>query len=184
MPFVDRLLRPVSPDIHVKQDGARNWILQEDLIYMGGQGDVWVVRAGYRTDLTSSPRVTNWLVPVSGIHSADSVLHDWLITDGIPQGLVLSVDADGIFRRVLKELGVPPVKRWLMWCGVRWGALFNSRRRAGWGKTALPVLFITLLTLCSVVIPLSFIVNALGMLVYGAAEFVATGGRKSGTIST
>jgi hypothetical protein len=80
------------------------------------------------------------------------VLHDWLIVRAIPAGFVSSRDADGIFRRVLREQGVPFVKRWLMWTGVRWGALFNPPRRAGWLRDLPLVLIWTLLAL-PVVLP-------------------------------
>ncbi|WP_414689961.1 DUF1353 domain-containing protein [Nocardioides sp.] len=39
--------------------------------------------------------------------------------------LVSPKDADGIFRRVLRKLGVGPVRRWVMYLGVRIGHGFR-----------------------------------------------------------
>ena len=66
---------------------------------------------------------------------------------GIPQNAISAVDADGLFRRSMRELGVPPVMRWLMWTGVRWGALGNPVRRKGWWRTGAGVLLLTALAL-------------------------------------
>ena len=51
------------------------------------------------------------------------MLHDWLLDKEKPP--VSRIDADGIFRRALRELGVPFLRRWIMWAAVRLG---------GWGK--------------------------------------------------
>ncbi|WP_324278231.1 hypothetical protein [Blastococcus brunescens] len=45
----------------------------------------------------------------------------------------------------MREAGVPVLRRWLMWAGVRWGALTSERRRSGWLMSAPGVLAITLL---------------------------------------
>jgi hypothetical protein len=50
-----------------------------------------------------------------------------------PSPPITSRDIDGVFRRAMKDLGVPWSKRWLGWTAVRWGALFNPRRAYGRG---------------------------------------------------
>lgn len=47
------------------------------------------------------------------------------------EGLTNSRDTDAIFRRIMRELEVPFLRRWLMWTGVRWGAMMNPARRKG-----------------------------------------------------
>lgn len=123
---------PFSSDsqIVVEQVSDRNWILLDRLLYEGK--DEWFgVPVGYVTDFASVPRITSWLIPTYGDYTPAAILHDYLLTDELPHGYVTSRDIDGIFRRVLRELGVPFTRRWMMWLGVRWGAMFNGKRRGG-----------------------------------------------------
>ncbi len=159
---------------------ARLWRLLEPVRY-AGQVDRFEVPAGYVTDFASVPRIAVWLIPTYGRYTAPAILHDYLITDYLPAGRVTSVDVDGLFRRAMREQGVPPVRRWLMWAGVRWGAAFNRRRRAGWWRTAPGVLAVTVL---AVPLAVPMLVVAGGLVLYGAVELVATGGRRKGTLST
>jgi hypothetical protein len=59
--------------------------------------------AGFRTDLATVPRVVTWLIPRFGVYTLAAILHDWLCTEGIRSGAVTSREADGIFRRVMRE---------------------------------------------------------------------------------
>jgi hypothetical protein len=63
---------------------------------------------------------------------------------------------------------VPVVRRWLMWTGVRWGALTTPVRRVGWERSAPGVLAISVLA-APVVVPPAVIVS-LALLVYGLVE--------------
>lgn len=168
-------------DIVVTPLDATRWQLLGPVCY-AGETDRFIIPENYITDWATIPRVVVWLFPRFGNHAKAAILHDYLLTDALPAGRVTSVDADGLFRRAMRELGVPPVKRWLMWAGVRWGALFNRRRRDGWWRTAPGVLAISVPALVLVLLPA--IVVGIGILLYGAAEFVATGGRRKGTLTT
>ena len=97
----------------------------------------------------------------------------WLCTVGIRAGVVTSRQADGVFRRVMREAGVPVLLRWLMWAGVRWGALADPERRPGWVLSAPGVLVISLLA-APLVLPPSLLVVP-GLLVYAAAERLVSG---------
>ncbi len=116
--------------------------------YVGAR-DAWTVPAGFRTDLTSVPRPFRWLIDVGGDHAPAAILHDYLtrrrwacgvcgrdghddpveqfthglVREGAWRAPVNRSDADGVFRRVLYELGVSAPRRWLMWAAVRvsWG---------------------------------------------------------------
>ena len=79
-----------------------------------------------------------------------------------------------MFRRVMRESGVPVLRRWLMWAGVRWGALTDERRRAGWWASAPGVLAISLVAAPLVVPPAILI--APGLVVYAVAERLAVPG--------
>lgn len=137
-------------ELSVKADGATTWLVLAPLIWTGTKGDTFVVPIGFRTDFATVPRFMHWLVLPYGAYTRAAVLHDWLLVslaewqarhsgsvvrapmDGSDdQPPANSRDCDGIFRRVMQDLGVPWFKRWIMWAAVRVGALFNSRRAYG-----------------------------------------------------
>ena len=72
-----------------------------------------------------------------------------------------SRDVDGLFRRVVREEQALDkfrgplhrtrdlVVRWLLWTGVRLGALANPNRRPGWWRDAPAVAAISALTLAA-----------------------------------
>lgn len=138
MPFKDEHLT-------VTVDGDQHWRLTVPLVYEG-ERDTFSIPAGYRTDFATVPRLVAWFVPRFGRYTRAAVLHDWLITDAIPAGRVTPVDADGLFRRVMREQGVSAPRRWVMWAGVRWGSLFGGRH-AGWLVTAPAVLAVSVAVL-------------------------------------
>ena len=166
-----------TPAVTVRSSGAEEWELLEPLVYLGNR-QRFAVPAGFRTDFATVPRVVVWLVPRWGLYTRAAVLHDWLVVEGIVTGAVTARDADGLFRRVLRESGVPVVRRWLMWCGVRWGALADPRRRRGWLLSAPGVLVITLLAAPLVLPPALLVAPAL--VAYHAAERIVSGGRDDG----
>ncbi|TYP88453.1 DUF1353 domain-containing protein [Blastococcus xanthinilyticus] len=143
------------------------WAVVEPLVYHGAR-DRFVVPAGFPTDFATVPRVVVWLVPRFGRYTAAAILHDWLCTVGIASGAVTAREADGLFRRVMRESGVPVVRRWLMWCAVRWGAFGDPVRGAGWWRSAPGVLAISLLA-APVVLPPALVITV-ALAVYGAVE--------------
>ena len=163
---------PFEPgSLTVRRVDAERWALVDDLVYVG-RWERFVVPAGFRTDFATVPRVVTWLVPRFGAYTLAAILHDWLVSEGIRRGAVSAREADGIFRRVMRESGVPVLRRWLMWAGVRWGALADPRRRAGWEASAPGVLAISVLAAPLVVPPAVVILPALA--VYGLAEWLAS----------
>jgi hypothetical protein len=131
--------------------GAGQYRTVGPTVYVGS-GDIFQIEPDFPTDLASVPRLFWGLLPPSGAYERAAVLHDWLCVHLAKRDCIVSArDADGIFRRVMREAGVGLVTRWAMWAGVRWGALFNPARRAGWWKDAPAVLAITLLELAVVV---------------------------------
>ena len=156
-----------SPPLTVRRATDQLWEVVEPQVYRGAR-DTFVVPAGFRTDFASVPRVVVWLIPRFGRYTLAAVLHDWLVTEGISGGAVSPRDADGLFRRALRELDVPPLRRWLMWCGVRWGALVNPVRRAGWWRDAPRVLALSVLAGPVVVPPALLITGSLAA--YATAE--------------
>jgi hypothetical protein len=160
-----------SPTITVRRASDELWEVLEPLVYHGNR-DTFVVPAGFLTDFASVPRVVVWLFPRVGRYTLAAVLHDWLTTVGLQTAVLDSRDADGLFRRVMAELQVPPVRRWLMWAGVRWGALVNPLRRPGWTRDAPRVLALSALAAPVVVPPV--LVISVALAVYTAVESLVT----------
>ena len=160
-----------STSVTVRRVDDRRWAVVEELVYLGRR-DRFVVPAGFLTDFATVPRVVVWLIPRFGRYTLAAILHDWLVTEGLRSGVVTSREADGIFRRVMREGGVPVLRRWLMWCGVRWGALASRSRRPGWGHSAPGVLAISVLA-APVVVPPAVLIG-LALAVYGVAEWLVS----------
>jgi hypothetical protein len=160
-----------SDSVTVRRADDTTWTVVEPLVYRG-RSQTFVVPRGFGTDFASVPRVVVWLIPRFGRYTLPAILHDWLVTEGLRQRLVSPRDADGIFRRSMRELGVPVVRRWLMWTGVRWGALTDPRRRRGWVLSAPAVLVVSVLA-APVVVPPALMV-LLALRVYGAVERLVT----------
>jgi hypothetical protein len=117
-----------------------------------GSTDVISIPSDFPTDLASIPRPFWSLLPPNGVWEKAAVLHDFGCVS-LAEGTctLTSRDVDGLFRRVAREGGAGFITRWWLWMGVRWGALANPARRAGWWCDAPAVLAITLTTLAVVV---------------------------------
>ncbi len=109
---------PFQGDVVVKADGSKRWILERQLSYVGKR-ETFVVPAGMSTDFASVPRPFVWLLPPYGAYTNAAVLHDYLCR---PEAGVSRADADGLFRRAMRELDVPVIRRWMMWAAVRLGS--------------------------------------------------------------
>lgn len=129
--------------VSVVQTSEASWTLNSPVRY-----GKWLVPAGYVTDFASVPRLVWQLVPRFGAYTAATVLHDWLITDALPNGRITSRAVDRTFRESMRDLGVSVPRRWLMWAGVRWGALANaSRRGSPWLRDLPAVLLVSVFAL-------------------------------------
>ncbi len=133
-----------------------------------GTRDEWTVPAGFHTDLTSVPRPFRWLIDVGGDHAPAAVLHDYLTRPSVPAcgcgdprhparyPPVNRSDADGVFRRVLHELGVSAPRRWLMWAGVRVGYGMQHASGQDWYYVLLLLLPAALFLLLPLLVVLPF----------------------------
>lgn len=169
-----------SPDdtvpVVLLADGS--WTVIEPREYIGGQGDAIKIPVGFRTDFASVPWVMRAIFNVVGKGARAALVHDVLCVAqrrAFDEGRtpeISSIDTDGLFRRVLGELGVWDTLRWLYWAGVRWGALLNPARRAGWWRTAHLVIPISVLA-APIVVPvaaITFVGAAALAVVEGVAE--------------
>ena len=146
----------------VEQLDDTNWRTQEDLTYEGNDR-TFVVPAGSGTDFASVPRVFVWFLPRYGRYTKAAILHDHLWRELATAGEISWVDADALFRRAMRDLGVPFLRRWLMWTAVRWAALVKPGGTEGWGREAWRVVLLSGLAVPIVVPPAAAILGSLGI---------------------
>jgi hypothetical protein len=155
----------------VEQTASGHWTLTAPLVY-AGRAEEWVVPAGFESDFASVPVPVRWLIPADGPWTAAAIVHDWFCDVGIAAGVISSRDADGVFRRMCRELGTPVLRRWVMWTGVRWGALASPVRRPGWVRDAPAVLLLSV-AVAPLVLPVSVVV-AVGLAVDAVVDRALT----------
>ena len=90
----------------------------------------------FSTDLASVPRSLTWLFPRYGKYTKAAVVHDYLCQNfrsapsvASPASLLPLVDrsdADEVFFLLMTELGVPVLRRGLMWGAVSWATLITA----------------------------------------------------------
>jgi uncharacterized protein DUF1353 len=127
----------------VEELDDKNWKVRQAFSYTG-ERDTVTVEVGQETDFASVPRVFVWFLPRYGRYTKAAILHDHLWRDLASTGQMDFIDADGMFRRAMRELEVPFLKRWIMWAAVRWGALVKPRGRRRWWREAPRVLLVTI----------------------------------------
>lgn len=123
--------------------GAGRYVTVGPTVYVGTD-ETFTIPTGFPTDLASVPRIFWGLIPPTGVYEKAAVLHDWMcLRLAAGDSPISSHDVDGLFRRVMREAGVGLITRWVMWTGVRWGALTNPARRVGWWRDAPAVVALT-----------------------------------------
>ena len=145
---------PFAPETElvVKQVGDEDWEVRSVLRYSGTR-DSFEVPVGQTTDFASVPRPFVWFLPRYGSYTLAAILHDYLWRELAAKSEMKWVDADGIFRRAMRELHVPFLRRWIMWSAVRWAALFKPQGLKGWLGESWRVLVFTLLALPFAIVP-------------------------------
>ncbi|GAB4587406.1 hypothetical protein Ntsu_52380 [Nocardia sp. IFM 10818] len=136
----------------VEEIDGKYWLLREPLVYRA-EVQEFAVPFGFETDFASVPRALVWLIPRYGVYTRAAILHDYLIRSAV----VSKADADGLFRRALREAGVSVPRRWMMWAAVRFASRLEGIAP---GEFALLVL-IAVLSLSFLAIPIAVIHIAL-----------------------
>ncbi len=88
----------------------------------------------FETDFASVPTLLTWLVPKTGAHLPAALVHDGLVggqdylatrypPDGDP---VDRAGADLIFRRAMRDSGIPLIRRWLVWSAATLGTVWEG----------------------------------------------------------
>jgi hypothetical protein len=167
---------PESSYVLVKQlddpkSHDKEWAVEHELVYEGNR-DRFVVPVEFKTDFASVPRVFVWFIPRYGRYTRAAILHDMLWRQA-KESRGGWRDADALFRRAMRELKVPFLKRWIMWSAVRWGSLKNFRHggATGWWRDLPLVALFTILAIPIVLPPAAVILAAL--LVFLVYEVIA-----------
>ena len=121
---------PFRTPLSVRHEIGEDWRLLDPLVFEGTD-EYFVMRKDFKTDFASIPRPVRWLIDTAGNNSEPGVLHDavWRESkrdDGQPPR-VDPWDADGLFRRALRESGATAMTRALMWIAVRAAAIAAGR---------------------------------------------------------
>ena len=123
------------------EPGAKKAVLQRDFHYIDQDGIKYTAPAGMPTDggsipvffyRTISPPFASPFLPAYIIHDfyCDRARHLWEEGD-IDGAKKLRKEADQLFREMLLHLGCPKWKAWVMYRGVRIGALnLKNNKRA------------------------------------------------------
>ena len=152
---------PDGPQVDVRELDARFWSVLREFKYYA-KSESFDVPVHQRTDFASVPRAFVWFIPTYGRYTKAAILHDHLC-ELARLGKFHRRDADGLFRQAMRTLGVPLIRRWIMWAAVRWGALGTADGRKHWLEDAPKVIPITvcvlpLLTPAALVIMLTLLV--------------------------
>lgn len=160
--------RPFPVD--VQQVSEQDWKTLRTLTYYATTED-FEVPAHQGTDFASVPRVFVWFIPRYGRYTKAAILHDYLCREYVPSGRISRIDADGIFRQAMRELGVPFLRRWIMWAAVRLGALTNAAGRKRWWAETWRVALISIVAL-PIVTPAAAVI-VVTLLVFYLVEVIA-----------
>ncbi|HYD10864.1 MAG TPA: DUF1353 domain-containing protein [Acidimicrobiales bacterium] len=104
--------------------------LVEPFTYLDPSDGPYQVEASndWTTDFASTPVFALWLVPSDGIHAPAAILHDALGQGRTSPTLDDQVRADEIFRDAMANLGVPLLRRWMMWAAVAFRTIWTRAR--------------------------------------------------------
>jgi Protein of unknown function (DUF1353) len=162
MPFMGQVVvSPIEPL-------GKTWTVKQAFTYTG-KTDTFTVPAGFTTDFASVPRIFTWLLPRYGRWTQAAILHDFLWSEA-RHGRIHKFDADGIFNRAMRELGVPYLRRWIMWTAVRWAAGPKTWLYRG-PVPVLKMIIVTLMALPVILVPSLTVL--VGLILGATAEFIA-----------
>jgi hypothetical protein len=170
---------PFRTPLSVRHDLGEEWLLLEPLVFEG-RDEFFVIRKGFKTDFASIPRPVRWLIDTAGSNSEPGVLHDavWREskrTDRDPPR-VDPWDADGLFRRALRESGATAITRSLMWIAVRAAAIVAGRVGKEGPSAPMKVVQLVVMALVgAVAIGIPSVVAVVGRAFYWVIEWLVAG---------
>jgi Protein of unknown function (DUF1353) len=155
---------PADTVVDVEQIGERNWRLLREITYQGSR-EPFVAPVDMETDFASVPRFFVWCIPRYGRYTKAAIIHDHLWRDQVAKGNISLRDADGLFRQAMRELGVPFLRRWMMWAAVRWAAAKKGGLTKDWWIEFPRLLLLTIVVL-PIVAPPAIVILLAVLLLY------------------
>lgn len=127
MPFTTPLIiKLVDP---IAYDGQGEWEVHEPLHYTTNSGVEHVVPAGFRTDLSSVPRLPYVYLRFGNTAHAPGALHDWLLK----HSAISREAADAIYLEAMESIGMPNNRIGPMYRGVAGRTRQLAARLNPWG---------------------------------------------------
>ena len=144
MPFLsDLIVESVSESDDPKWVGMGKWMLHEPLVYQSRLlKETLVVPAGFVTDMASVMRVPIIWEFCGGCAQRAAVVHDFgcahlYFHTKTAVRVVTRAEVDAVFREAMRDSGVGPIRRTVMWAAVRMfgmlPAMFRKSMRASEG---------------------------------------------------
>ncbi len=116
-------------ELSVRHIEGKRWQLTSPLVW-SGKRQLFVAHSDFETDFASIPKALRWLLDNAGANSEAAVLHDAAWRESVrptDTRRIDPADADGMFRRALRETGSTALTRGLMWGGVRAASIVRGR---------------------------------------------------------
>lgn len=105
-------------DLFTKSVDTRVWELTEGLLYLDKTELPWIVPAGFRCDMYTTPWFLWWIYPpATGDKDRAAVLHDFMVRNRKLLNLKL-MDCHRHFREAMESVGVNRVRRNVKYAGV------------------------------------------------------------------
>ena len=165
---------PFKTDLCVTHVNGKWWRLSQPLVWEG-RWELVIIHTGFQTDFASIPKPVRWLLDSGGRNAEAAVLHDaaWRESKVGSSRRVDPWDADGMFRRALRETGAPALTRGLMWFAVRVWAIVQRRFGSGGPSVAVKAFqLVGILAVGSLTALIPTIVAAAGLIVYWLVSWV------------
>lgn len=122
--------------LHLERTGPGLAVLRQPFAFISPTLGRIVVEAGFDTDYASVPRLFWSLYPPDGSYTPAAVIHDALyFYQCAPAGnprWITRAEADRVFLEAMTALGVPALRRRLLYTAVRAGGWLAWRRNRRW----------------------------------------------------
>lgn len=122
-PLIIELIDPLA------NDGQGEWELHAPLHYVTNAGVEHVAHAGFRTDLSSVPRLPFVYMRYGNTAHGPGALHDWLLK----HSAISREAADAIFLEAMESIGMPNKRIGPMFRGVAGRTRQLAARNKPWG---------------------------------------------------